>query len=78
MFGKRREIHGVRLDNPEMYTMPALIMPHVFNPLAIDYDAATNRLYWTDGDVQYRQKGIHSALLNVSSLLTIIDSSTLL
>ena len=55
--------------------MPALLMPNVYEPLVVDFHAEKQRLYWTDGDSQYRQRGIHSASLNATNLEIIIDSS---
>ena len=46
----------------------------MFQPLAIDYDHESKRLFWTDDDRMHGQKGIHMANMNGSNVETIIDS----
>jgi len=74
LFAKKQEIRGVHLNDTYFNAIPALTMPYAYNPLAIDYDLNGQKIYWTDGDLLHRQKGIHSAFLNGTQVETIIDS----
>ncbi len=74
LFSKKQEIRGVDLENATFNVIPALTVPFVYNPLAIDYDLRSKRLYWTDDDTVHGQNGIHTATLNGTDVHTIIDS----
>ena len=76
LFSKKQEIRGVDLQDATFNVIPALTVPWVYNPLAIDYDLETKRLYWTDDDKMHGQNGIHTATLNGTDVHTIIDSGT--
>ena len=74
LFSKKQEIRGVALSDATFNVIPALTVPWVYNPLAIDYDMDGKRLYWTDDDKMHGQNGIHTASLNGTDVHTIIDS----
>lgn len=38
LFSKKQEIRGVDLQNATFNVIPALTVPFVYNPLALDYD----------------------------------------
>lgn len=59
------------MENGDYNVIPSLTVPHVYNPLAIDFDPVEQRLYWTDDD---GVAGIHSAKLDGKNVSTIIDS----
>ena len=74
LFSKKQEIRGVDLEAATYNVIPALTVPWVYNPLALDYEPTTNRLFWTDDDTVHGQNGIHTATLNGTDVHTIIDS----
>ena len=74
LFARRSEIRGVDMVKGEFNVMPALTLPNVHSPQALDYDVTNNRLYWTDGDIRLGHLGIISARLNGTDYQTIIDS----
>ena len=71
LFSKKHEIRGVDLNNANYNVIPALTVPFVYNPLAIDYDLQEQKIYWTDNDGM--NDGINRAFLNGTKFETIID-----
>ncbi|KAK3082618.1 hypothetical protein FSP39_000605 [Pinctada imbricata] len=77
LFGKNNEIRGVDLVNANYSVMPTITLPHVNRPIAVDFDigiaadaSEEGRILWADEGL----KVINSALINGSSVDTIIDS----
>ena len=75
LFGKTQEIRGVDLINANYSVMPTITIPYVNKPIAVDFDVGTDaakegRIFWADEGL----KVINSALINGSSVDTIIDS----
>ena len=75
LFARKSEIRGVDVENGDFNVMPALTLPNVHSPQALDYDVSRDRLYWTDGDNRLGHLGIVSAMLNGTDYRTVIDSS---
>ena len=74
VFAHMTEVRGVDINDDHFNVMPALTLPYVHNPLALDFDSREERLYWTDGDAKHGHVEIVSAHLSGTDYKTIIDS----
>jgi len=76
LFARKQEIRGVHLDRPYFSIIPAMTVPNVHNPVALDYilDAGSTRnIYWTDDSTDVGQLGLHSTNLGGTSF-ELLDS----
>ena len=74
LFAKKQEIRGVDLNNAHYNVIPTLTLPFVHNPLALDYDLANQRLYWTDDGKVNGAHSINSIGLDGTNFETVIDA----
>ena len=74
LFAKKQEIRGVDLRNAYYNIIPTLTLPYVHNPLALDYDLANQRLYWTDDGRVHEAHSINSVRLDGTHFQTVIDA----
>lgn len=51
LFSRENEIRGLDLEQPYYHTIPTISHPQVLAPSQLEFVAATNRLYWTDVQV---------------------------
>ena len=76
LYARKQEIRGVDILSATTNFIPALTVPYVYNPLAIDHDTRDKKIYWVDGDPTNSRShhGIIRANLNGTGVEIIIDS----
>ncbi|XP_041434027.1 low-density lipoprotein receptor-related protein 1B-like [Xenopus laevis] len=69
VYARRSEIRGVDIENPYFNFITAFTVPDIDDVTVIDFDAAEERLYWTDVKTQT----IKRAFINGTSIETVIS-----
>uniref|UniRef100_A0A7M4EIV0 Low-density lipoprotein receptor-related protein 1B n=1 Tax=Crocodylus porosus TaxID=8502 RepID=A0A7M4EIV0_CROPO len=69
LYARRSEIRGVDIENPYFNFITAFTVPDIDDVTVIDFDAAEERLYWTDVKTQT----IKRAFINGTGLETVIS-----
>ncbi|KAL6038899.1 hypothetical protein STEG23_007727, partial [Scotinomys teguina] len=69
LYARRSEIRGVDIDNPYVNFITAFTVPDIDDVAVIDFDAAEERLYWTD----IKTQTITRAFINGTGLETVIS-----
>nr|XP_033800021.1 low-density lipoprotein receptor-related protein 1B [Geotrypetes seraphini] len=72
LYAKHSEIRGVDIDNPYFNFITAFTVPDIDDVTIVDFDAAQERLYWTDVKTQT----IKRAFINGTGLATIISGDS--
>jgi hypothetical protein len=75
LFARKQEIRGVHIDRPYFSVIPAMTVPHVHSPIALDYvsSAVSQNIYWTDDGTASNQLGLHSANVG-GTVFELLDS----
>lgn len=69
LYARRSEIRGVDIENPYFNYITAFTVPDIDDVTVVDFDAAEERLYWTDVKTQT----IKRAFINGTGLETVIS-----
>ncbi|XP_038606813.1 low-density lipoprotein receptor-related protein 1B [Tachyglossus aculeatus] len=69
LYARRSEIRGVDIDNPYFNFITAFTVPDIDDVTVVDFDAAEERLYWTDIKTQM----IKRSFVNGTGLETVIS-----
>ena len=74
LFAKKQEIRGVYLDDADLNSIPALTVPFVYSPLAMDYDVDSRRFFWIQEAETSLVSGVSSANLNGTNVEVVVNS----
>lgn len=69
LYARRTEIRGVDIDNPYVNIITALTVPDIDDVTVVDFDAAEERIYWTD----VKTRTIKRAFINSTMIETVIS-----
>ncbi|CAH2305432.1 low-density lipo receptor-related 1B [Pelobates cultripes] len=69
VYARRSEIRGVDIENPYFNFITAFTVPDIDDVTVVDFDAAEERLYWTD----IKTQTIKRAFINGTDLQTVIS-----
>ncbi|XP_062895316.1 low-density lipoprotein receptor-related protein 1-like [Mobula hypostoma] len=70
LYARQMEIRGVDIENPYYNFIISFTVPDIDNVTVVDYDAAENRIYWSD----VRTQTIKRAFINGTGVETIISA----